>query len=168
MELILERDGREYWLQVIDQGSEFRPPFAGAPYPVLVWDTRGGRTDRELEQLASKLVASNVRYGVCGGQECERWHDALDWAFLEQHLEAEEYDARFVMTSWHTGEPPDEVAFFLLANTNFDAHDFRRFLVLQVGSDWAVSHSLREAIGEQAELAGEDDEPDEEWSTDAV
>ena len=43
-------------------------------------------------------------------------------------------DAAHVMTTWHTGEPPDEVAFFFVCNTNFDDHDFKRYLVIHIGS----------------------------------
>ena len=38
------------------------------------------------------------------------------------------------MTTWHTGETADEVAFFFALNTNFDNHEFTRYLVLHVGT----------------------------------
>ena len=167
MELIEERDGREYWLQILDDIAEFRPPFSGKPYPVLIWETRLARTDRERQQLTTALIASEVRYGVCGGVECERWHDALDWAFLDQNLEGEAYDARFVMTSWHSEEPPDEVVFFFVNTTNFDAHDFDRFLIVQLGRDWAATEALKTAIADHTALEP-DAESDEDWRSDAV
>ena len=37
------------------------------------------------------------------------------------------------MTSLHPGEPILEVAWFFAWNTSFDDHDFRHFLVVEVG-----------------------------------
>ena len=34
-------------------------------------------------------------------------------------------------------ESPDDVAFFFVLNTNFNEHDFKRFLVLHVGDGHA-------------------------------
>jgi hypothetical protein len=46
----------------------------------------------------------------------EVWHDAIVGAFLDQDLEGEEYDAKFVMRSWHSDESRVSVAFFLVGN----------------------------------------------------
>lgn len=146
MDLILDHAPRSYWLQAIGNVSEFESPFAGAPYPCLIWDTRGGRSADELSGLSRALVASGLRYAVCAGVECNRWHHAIDHAFIELELDGEEYESRFVMTSEHADESPDDVAFFFVFNTNFDAHDFTRFLVLQIGIDSAVELLLRKAV----------------------
>jgi hypothetical protein len=168
LELIHEQDGREYWLQVLGATADFQPPFAGAPYPVLLWDTAGDRSLEDLATLAAALIDSGVRNAVCGGRECERWHDALDTAFLAQGLSGEEYESRFVMTSWHTDESPDDVAFFFVWNTNFDDHDFRRFLVVQLGANWEVTQDLRRAVVEQSQGSEDDEEPEETWDANAV
>jgi hypothetical protein len=167
VDLILEHPLCSYWLQVIDDVGEFQaPPFEHVPYPCLLWDTRGGRSLGELAQLSTALVASNVRYVVAGGADCERWHHAVDAAFLDLNLEGEEYDARFVMTSSHTNESEDDVVFFL-TGTHFDYHDFRRFLVLQLGADAPTQQRLREAVCRHA-VPSDDDEPEESWSEGAV
>jgi hypothetical protein len=121
----------------------------------------------ELSRLSRARIACGIRYAVCGGVECERWHDAIDQAFIELDLEGEAYETRFVTTSWHTDEPPEEVAFFFIHNTNSDAHDFTRFLVLQLGGDWPREQQLRAAIREHA-LEPEDDEAEESWLDGAI
>jgi hypothetical protein len=128
------------WLQVFGNVAEFEPPFGGAQYLCLLWDSRGGRSVDELSRLSRALIASGIRYAVCGGVECERWH---------------------------TDEPPEEVAFFFIHNTNFNARDFTRFLVLQLGGDWPREQQLRAAIREHA-LEPEDDEAEESWLDRAV
>ena len=143
MDLILEHPPRSYWLQVIDDVSEFESPFAGAPYPCLIWDARGSRSVAELSRLSGALVASGLRYAVCGGVQCSRWHDAIDQTFIELELDGEEYESRFVMTSWHTDKSPDDVAFFFVYNTNFDRHDFTRYLVLMIDADPGVEQPTR-------------------------
>ena len=42
-------------------------------------------------------------------------------------------EADHVMTTSHSDESPDDVAFFFVYNTNFDDHDFVRYLVLHIG-----------------------------------
>ncbi len=50
-----------------------------------------------------------------------------------------------MMTTWHTGESALEVAWFFAWNTNFEQHDFRTFLVLEIGLN-APSRSLTDAV----------------------
>jgi|GEM_PF-803249 len=164
MKLLFDQPPRSFWLQVIDDVTRFEPPFAGDPFPCLLWDTEGHRRPQELKELSTALIASNCRYGVCGGVDCERWHDALDAAYLAQNIPESEAEARFVMTTWHTEKPFDDVAFFFVHNTNFDEHDFKQFLVLQLGSDWVTEQGLCEAVREHASTPPGDDEGDEDWS----
>ena len=167
MDCIVDYQPRSYWFEVVSDLADFEPPFDGAPYPCLLWDARGGRSIDELSRLSAALVASGVRYAVCGGVQCKRWHDAIDEAFISLSLDGAEYDARFVMTSWHTDKPADDVAFFFVNNTNFDAHEFTRFLVLQLGDDPSTEQRLREAVREQAVMLGEE-EPEENEPDGAV
>jgi len=50
------------------------------------------------------------------------------------------------MTSWHEGESPEDVTFFFVNNTNFENHDFKRFVVLQFGEDSMVESQLKQGI----------------------
>jgi hypothetical protein len=56
--------------------------------------------------------------------------------FVAKHLDDpdEVREATHVMTTSHDGESPDDVAFFFVLSTNFDDHDFSRYLVLHIGS----------------------------------
>ena len=105
-------------------------------FPCLIWDHEGRFTDSERREVATALLEAGCRYAVCGGENCEAWHDTVDMAFEKLHLNDPEHvrDAEHVMTTWHDRESPDDVALFFVFNTNFDTHDFASFLVLHVGN----------------------------------
>ncbi len=136
MNVLAENDGKIYARAAITGPDGFTSPFSGLPFPCLIWDHDGRFTDAGRLAIARDLLEAGCRYAVCGGQSCEAWHNAIDEVLVEAHLGDPDdvQDAAFVMTSWHDGESPDDVAFFFVLNTNFDAHDFRRYLVLHVGA----------------------------------
>jgi hypothetical protein len=51
-----------------------------------------------------------------------------------------------VMTTWHTGESVEDVVFFAFNLTNFDEHDFRKYLVLMIGHDPAGQNCIEGLI----------------------
>jgi hypothetical protein len=89
-------------------------------------------TNDEQNLISDQLVQTNCRYAVCAGHKCSTWDDSVDWAYLVT-VNYEPNDDAFVMTSWHTDESVQDVIFFALHCTNFDDHDFQRYLVLAVG-----------------------------------
>ncbi len=135
MNVLAEREGKTYVAMVIDAPGDVVSPFAGALFPCMIWDHDGRFTAAQRTEVAKRLLQAGCRYAVCGGQDCEAWHDAVDEEFVRQHADdpAETLDAVLVMTTWHADESPADVAFFFVLNTDFDDHDFERCLVLHVG-----------------------------------
>jgi hypothetical protein len=119
-------------------------------YPTLVWNTVPGVAVEEVSAVIRTLYASGCRYVVAGGVDCERWHDIADEEFVAQFPSEPEQDENFVMTSWHAGESPADVAFFFVNSTNFDHHEFKRFVVLQFGEDSLVESQLKEEVRKAA------------------
>jgi hypothetical protein len=128
----LVHEGREYYQLALARPASFERPFPSQPYPCLVWDHKGSWQDTDRDVFARALIASDCRYAVCGGVFCEQWHDKIDLVFVQTVPDGES-DARFIMTTWHSGEPPLEVAWFFAWNTPFDDHDFAKFLVIELG-----------------------------------
>lgn len=58
----------------------------------------------------------------------------------------------------HADESPDDVAFFFVLNTNFNEHDFKRFLVLHVGDGHAKGKWMRRYGGTLSTM-GRPDKP---------
>jgi hypothetical protein len=136
MDVLAENEGKIYRAIAVDGPGGFVSPFPGALFPCLIWDHEGRFTDADRSAVAKALLEAGCRYAVCGGESCEAWHDAVDTEFVRQHL-ADPEDVReavHVMTTWHDGESPDDVAFFFVLNTDFDDHDFSRYLILHVGT----------------------------------
>ena len=144
--------GRDYFLHVMHPGEDFPDPFAGTPYPALVWATVPVR-DEDRHRIAAALVATHCRYAVCGGVDCEMWHDAVDWAAIEQDLLAEEPEAPPIMTTWHQDESEDDVAHFFAHATTAGAHEFGSCLVLLIGPDEQTEKLLAERVTAHAREA---------------
>ena len=135
MNVLAEKKGKIYATVTIDAPSDFVSPFPGILFPCMVWDHAGRFTDAQRTQVARQLIQAGCRHAVCGGQNCDAWHIAVDLEFVRLHVDDpdEARDAVHVMTTSHADESPDELAFFFVWNTNFDYHYFMRYVVLHVG-----------------------------------
>jgi hypothetical protein len=135
MNVLAETGSKTYAALAIDAPEEFASLCHGALFPCMIWDHDGRFTEAQRRDVAKRLLQAGCRYAVCGGHNCEAWHDAVDAEFIRQHVDDpdENRDAVHVMTTWHADESPDAVAFFFVLNTNFDDHDFNHYLVLHVG-----------------------------------
>jgi hypothetical protein len=140
--------GRRFFCQTIIRPVDFVVPFGGETYPCLLWVHTPSFAPEDRYVLADLVTESGCRYAVCAGNECEALHDDIDSAYIQpftqQDPEAE--DRALMMTTWHEGESPDEVAEFFVWNTNFDEHDFRDYLVLHVGGMIQDQEVLNQAV----------------------
>ena len=152
MDVLAEHEGKIFAVLAIDAPGELISPFSGDMFPCLIWDHDGRFTGAQRSETASRLLLAGCRYAVCGGRNCAAWHDAFDEEFLAQHVDGshEARDAAHVMTTLHDDETPDDVAFFFVMNTNFDDHDFERYLVLHVGDDETTQRELDAAVRRHA------------------
>lgn len=155
MRLLAEYEGRQFAAASTPPFDVATAPFAGTHYPCLLWDHTGGILFEEKTQMAQALIGTGCRYAVCAGCDSDEWHLAFDTAFLNEYgAEPEEFWAgKFVMTTSHSGESPDEVAHFFVMNTNFEGHDFDKYLVLHIGCgpeaaavEAAVTHYSRRTV----------------------
>jgi hypothetical protein len=148
MQQIASDGSRAFFLHALEPRDELPPPFGGEPYAALVWATRP-TSDAQKQRIAHALIESGCGYVVCGGAQSEAWEEAADDAYLTQDLPDPVPDERFVMTSSHPREPPDEVVHFFVHATGMH-RDFARYLVLVVGPDEPVQERLTEAVREEA------------------
>ena len=110
-------------------------PFAGLQFACLLWNHGTGRDVDAATALLSSLIDGGCRYFVCGGLDGEWWHDLVDELIVSRYGDCtgDGRERNHVMTTWHTGESPDDVAFFFVFNTSFDEIRFGCFLVLHLG-----------------------------------
>ena len=102
------------------------PPFAGADFVVLIINNDDAISPDDQCALSLALVRAGCRYAVCVGHNCSTWDDSVDYANIE--VDPELTKERFVMTSWHENDTPNQIARFFLNCTTF-------YLVLSVGRD---------------------------------
>lgn len=91
-------------------------------------------TDDWRNGIAQWLVDSGCLYAIALGAECEKWHDAVDWANLETFDYGNIPDEKFVMTTWHSDEPMSEALRFA---GNFAFHpvvELQRTVILHVAT----------------------------------
>lgn len=63
-------------------------------------------------QVCDWLVRSGCLYVVAWGVKCEAWHDDVDLAHIAMFTFEPAPDDKFVMTTWHAGEPLSEAFWF--------------------------------------------------------
>ena len=157
MKLIARSAQREFYARRLGTATTLgEAPFAGMQFACLLWNHNVERDVEAATALLGSLIDSGCRYLVCGGLDCEWWHDLADELFVGKYLDAtdEERERNHVMTTWHAQESPADVAFFFAFNTSFDDITFDRFLVLHLGDgpgidavDGAVQAQARALAG---------------------
>lgn len=151
--LIAEKSGKTYRAAIVNAPGSYRCPSLASSFACLVWDHVGGITEFTRANIARALLGSGCRYVVCGGQDSEAWHDTVDIECRRRQPQQPK-DEDFVMTSWHDGASPEDVAFFFVfctfpyesasEDTSFDEH-----LVLHIGDGHAIEE-LNAAVRKQA------------------
>lgn len=152
METVAEHLGKTYRSVAVRQSENIESVFTGFAFPCLIWDHGSSLPTEERSNFAKKLLAAGCRYFVCGGAECKLWHDIVDEEWVSQHLNDPDdvQAAAHVMTTWHEGESPDDVAFFFVMNTNFDNHDFQTFLIVHSGGSASDVDRVNAAVRRHA------------------
>lgn len=99
-------------------------------------------------QIAEWIVAIGSLYVVAWGVDCEKWHDSVDWAVLEVFEFGDIPDERFVMTTWHSGEPISD-AFWYAGNCAIHPDvDLSETIILHIAAEAkcaAVLQSYRDS-----------------------
>lgn len=147
MEQIARGSRRTFYLHAMEAEDDLPPQPGGGSYAALVWATRP-TSDAQKLRISHALITGGCRCVVCGGDEPEAWVEAADDAYLAQDLPAPVPRDRFVTTSSHPGEPPDQVVFFLAQATRDPG--FSRYVVLLIGHDELTRERLFRAVRDVA------------------
>ena len=110
-----------------------RPLFDGADFVVLIINNDPEISADDQYALSLALVRLGCRYAVCIGHNCSTWDDSVDYANME--VDPELSDSKFVMTTWHENDTPDQIANFILNCTTFEDKEFTNFQILSVGQN---------------------------------
>ncbi len=135
----------------VSDAGELAVPFGGQPYVALLWATDDRFDGAARMAVAGALIESGCLYIVCGGVDCEQWHDDADTVLALQGADAD--DSRLVMTTWHTNQAMEEVVFFAsFCNDLNEYHDSQHFLLLAIGQPGAKRDEAMAALKTTWEL----------------
>jgi hypothetical protein len=108
-------------------------------------------------EVCDWLVGCGCRYAMAWGQNCEQWHDAVDWAELEAS-NFEEDDSKFIMTTWHDKETLESAFWYaqFCAMFSYDDVELNETVIIDVSladhqaeylALWEQSKTLAEREG---------------------
>lgn len=99
----------------------------------------------EIKRVARTLIDKGLVYILTWGLDCEKAHDAFDWANID--LQNDTGTDFLIMSTWHSDEPLEEAiwdALFASAVTD-DIWDETSILCVSIGNkEWfnIIDHSL--------------------------
>ena len=98
------------------------------------------------DHVSQWLVKSGCLYMLAWGAECEKWHDAVDWANIEQFDHGDIPEDELVMTTWHDGQALSE--FFRESKdiTTNSCVDFSNSLIIHISSQNKEQELLAEYL----------------------
>ncbi|MGN6528134.1 MAG: DUF7684 family protein [Burkholderiaceae bacterium] len=130
-------DDAPRYLQLVPNAPLPPAPFGGPFRAVVVVRRPVGDLWRKL--ASEWLVAGGCRYMLAWGDECSRWDDAVDWAALEANGFADAPPERFVMTTWHDGQPLEAVFDYARRGARHPALAPGETWIVEVCDPWAAS-----------------------------
>ena len=145
MQLLCKVEDREIWLEELQRPFEFFDPFSGEKFVCILLVNDFTITAKEQEAICDKIIAYNCQFAVCTGIDCFSWHDSIDRAFIANNENFFLSDERFIMTSCHEEESLSEVIYFALNYTNFNSHQFKKYLILMVGKNDEILEEITKA-----------------------
>lgn len=140
MRVLIQNDGRTYSTLSIKSADEAKSISIEPPFVCMIWDHGSGFSVEEQSIVASLILKLGCRYFVCGGDNCEQWHDVIDDMLIMEGIDesGKVTDRPLVMTTWHTDDPPNEVTFFFVNCSDVDDLVFKSYLLLHAGEGETV------------------------------
>jgi len=89
------------------------------------------------------LVRSGCLYMMAWGRDCSLWDDAVDWANIDHFLFKDIPEDRFVVTTWHDGDPLDEVFSFCKRLAIHPAVELPQVILLHIARNECAGSMLQ-------------------------
>jgi hypothetical protein len=80
------------------------------------------------------IVHSGCLYMMAWGVACSSWDDSVDWANIDKYGDDPIPEDGFVLTTWHAGEPLEEVFWFSKNCATHPTVDLDRTLILDIST----------------------------------
>ena len=136
----------DLWLNHLDRPFSFSTPFEGQEFALLLVVADPAITDDDREAICKEIIRLGCRYAVCTGDECSRWHDFIDMAYVESDPEFSPPEERFVMTTWHEDEPLEDVVEFFRVCTTSGYFMPQHYLVSLIGDETEMTEKISPSL----------------------
>jgi len=83
-------------------------------------------------QVSSWLVDSGCRYMMAWGTDCSSWDDSVDFASLEAFNFQDTPEDRFVMTTWHSDDPLEEVFSYAKYSAQHPVLELKHLVIVHI------------------------------------
>jgi hypothetical protein len=110
--------------------------------------------DAWLHEIAAWIVERGSLYVIAWGMDCEKWHDSVDWAVLEDFDYGDIPDERFVMTTWHDEEPLSEAFWFAGHCATHPDVELEETIILHIAAEAREDAVLRDYADSQSMADG--------------
>lgn len=140
MKSIYKTKNKHIWLENFLETKEIIFPFNGEPFVCMIWNNK---EDFVSPPLIQKVLQENCKYFLAGGKNSENWHHYADEIHISLYPDFSPPDWEHVMTTWHENETLEEVMWFALNNTNFDHHDFKNYVLIEIDTHFSQMEILK-------------------------
>ncbi len=148
MTLVCETENRRLWSADLFDNRSLHSSLFKEAFPCLIYSSQ--ETDLAFKTMvASEIMGSGCQFVVCGGVECEQWHDVIDNSIMVAEMIGEHDPHKTIMTTWHAGDGSDELAFFFIHTTFLPEEDSQPSFFEMASMDYLVlfvGHSPDSAI----------------------
>ncbi|MFA9218077.1 MAG: hypothetical protein ACEQSK_13365 [Sphingomonadaceae bacterium] len=110
------------------------PPLDGLQHFRVVLVAEAEVAEMTMWETSRALVEAGCKYALAWGTDCEKWHDAIEDAYLEATNYEDVPDEQRVLTTWHEDEELSEVFWFASHRANHPAHELRDTLILHLAA----------------------------------
>ncbi|QNQ10453.1 DUF7684 family protein [Sphingomonas alpina] len=107
------------------------PPLSLPPFKAIIV-AEDTADDGWRKDVSEWLIRSNCLYLCTWGDACEAWHDNMDDANIGEFEGGTIPDDRFVMTTWHAGEPLSEAFWFAGICAEHPTVELRHTLIVHI------------------------------------
>lgn len=138
----------DVWLGSLERPYSFESPFRGRPYVLLLASRDPLVPQAQMMDVASAIISSGCRWVCCAGDDCELWHNAIDFASVSRSHDSILSEEQDVMTTDHKGENWHDMVWFLFNCADTEATELKRFLILTLSGDRQYEMMIEEAVRE--------------------
>jgi len=127
----------------LEKPYSFESPFNKEEFVLFLYINDKSISNETQRKLSRQFISRGCRYAVCGGYNCEEWHDSIDSVCIGNNKNS---DKNFIMTTWHDDETIDDIVFFFVNNTSYENFIPENFCIVLLGKNLEIKNKILSAL----------------------